>query len=82
MPLNRTTGYEWRLAESPSSEILRSDGSRYDAPAAGIPGQGGSEAWAFYALGKGRAGLMFEYVQPWDKSAGPARTQAFEVTVN
>jgi len=82
LPSNRTTGYEWRLANSPGTEILRSSGSTYNAPTGGIPGQGGTEVWSFQAVGKGNATLVLEYVQPWEKTAQPARTQRFAVTVD
>jgi inhibitor of cysteine peptidase len=82
LPSNRTTGYQWRLAHSPSTKILRSTGSTYNAPVGGIPGQGGTEVWSFQAIGKGSATLVIEYVQPWEKSVQPARTQTFAVTVS
>ncbi|MBI3911843.1 MAG: protease inhibitor I42 family protein [Armatimonadetes bacterium] len=80
LPSNRTTGYQWRLATSPDKEILGSAGSTYNAPSNGIPGQGGTETWTFLAVGKGSATIVLEYVQPWDTSAQPARTQLFVVT--
>jgi predicted secreted protein len=82
LPSNRTTGYTWRLANSPSTEVLRSTGSIYNSPADGIPGQGGTEVWSFRAVGKGQATIMLEYVQPWEKNVEPAKTQTFEVTVS
>ncbi len=82
LPSNRTTGYQWRLANSPSTEILRSTGSTYDAPTEGIPGQGGTEVWSFHAVGKGTATIVLEYVRPWEQSAQPVRTQTFAVTVS
>jgi len=81
IPSNRTTGYQWRLANSPSTEILRSTGSTYNDPKSGIPGQGGAEVWTFEAVGKGQATIALEYVRPWEKDVQPAKTQTFEVTV-
>jgi predicted secreted protein len=81
IPSNHTTGYQWRLADSPSTEILRSTGSTYNAPNSGIPGQGGVEVWSFSAVGKGQATIVLEYVRPWEKDVQPIKTQTFEVTV-
>jgi len=82
IPSNHTTGYQWRMADSLSEETLRSSGSTYNDPANGIPGQGGTETWTFQAVGKGKATFKLEYVQPWEKSVPPARTQVFTVTVD
>jgi len=81
IPSNHTTGYQWRLANSPSTEILRSTGSVYNDPTSGRPGQGGDEVWTFEAVGKGQATIALEYVRPWEKDVQPAKAQTFEVTV-
>ena len=81
IPSNHTTGYEWQLANSLSTEILSSTGSAYNDPKSGIPGQGGMEVWSFKAVGKGQATIVLEYVRPWEKDVPPVKTQTFEVTV-
>lgn len=81
IPSNHTTGYQWRLATSPSAEILHSTGSVYKDPNSGIPGQGGVEVWTFGAVGKGQATIALEYVRPWEKDVKPAKVQTFEVIV-
>jgi inhibitor of cysteine peptidase len=78
---NRTTGYEWQLAQTPNASIVKFVKSDYIAPQGGRPGQGGEEVWTFQAVGKGTAQISMKYVRPWEKEAAPAKTQTYTVVV-
>ncbi|MFA5114988.1 MAG: protease inhibitor I42 family protein [Candidatus Omnitrophota bacterium] len=78
---NHTTGYQWQLVFSPDPNILELVSSEYRPVNSGRVGAGGKEVWTFKAVGKGKAGLIFNYVRPWEKDAKPAETVDFLITV-
>jgi len=78
---NRTTGYQWDLAEPLDGRILKLANSEYKAPDSTRLGAPGEEVWTFQAVGKGRTKIAMKYARPWEKNAAPARTAVFDVTV-
>jgi inhibitor of cysteine peptidase len=82
LPANHTTGYQWRLAGSPSKKVLRSSGSTYIQTASGLVGSGGSEKWSFESVGKGKTTFKLEYIRPWEKGVPPIKSQTFVVTAS
>lgn len=78
---NRTTGYQWQLAESPDESIVRLVGTEYVRSETKLAGAGGEEAWTFKAVGKGKASILMKYVRPWEKNAVPAKSLVFAVHV-
>jgi len=80
---NRTTGYRWQLADDPAP-ILASEAEVTYEPldtAGGRLGAGGTDVWRFRAAAAGRTELVFEYWRPWERSATPADSVRFPITV-
>lgn len=76
---NRTTGYEWQLAESPDETLVRFIGNRYEVPDTKLIGAGGREVWTFRAVGKGRTEIRLKYVRPWEMGVPPVKAVVFHV---
>ncbi len=78
---NRTTGYQWQLAEIPDENVVQLIGNRFDAPDTRLIGAGGKEVWTFKAVGKGRAEIRLKYVRLWEKDVPPVKEAVFTVVV-
>jgi inhibitor of cysteine peptidase len=78
---NRTTGYQWELAEPLNESILKLVGSEYEAPEGGRVGQGGRELWTFDAVGTGKTTISLKYIRPWEKGVPPVKSKVYSVTV-
>jgi len=79
---NRTTGYQWQLAEPLDGAIVTLVGTEYATPEARLPGAAGREIWTFQAVGQGKTMISLEYVRPWEKDVPPAKTADFLVVVD
>jgi len=78
---NHTTGYSWRLAQTPDPAILKQAGEKYEEDNSGGVGAGGVETWTFQAMAKGTVTLVFEYARPFEKNVPPAKTSKFKITI-
>ena len=78
---NHTTGYRWELASTMDKSIVELVGSVYEASDTQKVGSGGREVWTFLAKSPGKTKVSFQYVRPWEKQAGPAKTTSFEIIV-
>ena len=78
---NRTTGYQWRPAEPFDERVIRAVRSEYTPFDMSMIGSGGEESWTFYAVGKGDAEVVMEYVRPWEKGQPPLKTATIKVSV-
>ena len=78
---NRTTGYQWQLAERLDNSVLKAESSEYIVPEKKLIGAGGKERWVFKAVGKGKTTASFEYLRPWEKDVKPARVSKFTIIV-
>jgi predicted secreted protein len=78
---NHTTGYSWRLAQTPDPAILKQLGEKYEEDNSGGVGVGGVETWTFQAMAKGATTLVFEYARPFEKNVPPAKTSKFKITI-
>ena len=78
---NRTTGYQWQLAEPPDEGIVKLVGTRYVEPKTKLAGAGGEEAWSFKAVSKGKALIAMKYVRPWEKNTAPTKSTVVVVQV-
>jgi inhibitor of cysteine peptidase len=78
---NRTTGYQWQLAEPLDKNILKLAGIEYKAPKTDLIGAGGKDLVTLKAVGKGKAQVNLRYVRPWEKDAAPAKKVTFSVEV-
>jgi predicted secreted protein len=79
---NRSTGYQWVLADSGGPGPVKSAGSRYVVPP-GLrdrDGAGGAEWWTFQALRPGEGTISLIHVRPWENTAPPDTTR-FRVIV-
>ncbi|MBA3438834.1 MAG: protease inhibitor I42 family protein [Pyrinomonadaceae bacterium] len=71
---NRTTGYQWQLAEPPDEAIVKLVGTKYVEPKTKLTGTGGEEVWSFKAVGKGKALITMKYqargrrTLPWQRA--------------
>ncbi|HEX6750604.1 MAG TPA: protease inhibitor I42 family protein [Longimicrobium sp.] len=77
---NATTGYQWRLADSPDARVITFVGKLYvpDPNPQRMVGVGGVERWAFAAVAPGMAEIALEYARP---GGPPATEQRFYVLV-
>jgi inhibitor of cysteine peptidase len=80
---NATTGYQWGISGSLNSAVVKKVSSTYVASPnpKGMTGVGGVEKWKFQAVGKGTGTIVLVYRQPFDKTAKPAQTATFTITV-
>ena len=78
---NRTTGYQWQLAERLDSSVLQAESSEYILPEKKLIGAGGKEKWTFKTVGKGKTTASFEYLRSWEKDVNPARVSKFTIIV-
>jgi predicted secreted protein len=78
---NHTTGYRWEIASSPDIKTVELVGSEYKASDTQKVGSGGREVWTYLAKNPGKTKVVFKYVRPWEKGAGPAKTSSFEIIV-
>ena len=78
---NRTTGYQWELAEPLNAAVVKLANSEYKAPDTTRVGAGGREVWTFQAVGKGKTQIVLKYVRRWEKNVPPAKTETFVVNV-
>jgi predicted secreted protein len=78
---NKTTGYEWQLAEPLDKDILLFVNSKYITNESNLIGSGGKEIWIFKALKAGKAAISFRYVRPWEKNIPPAKEETFSVII-
>jgi len=78
---NITTGYQWQLTKAVDKGFLRLTGLRYVTKKTDLVGAGGKEEWTFKAVKPGTAIISFQYVQPWEKKAAPAKVKNFIVII-
>ncbi len=78
---NKTTGYEWQLAEPLDNNMLRFVSSKYATGDSDLVGAGGKEEWTFMALKPGRTTVSLKYVRPWEKETPPAKKIIFVVVI-
>lgn len=78
---NRTTGYEWQIAESLHKDMLQLAGSEYIRDKTSLVGAGGKEVWTFKALKAGEAAISFKYVRPWERDIFPVKQEVFVIIV-
>jgi inhibitor of cysteine peptidase len=77
-----STGYTWLLSTGYDHKVCVFKGVTWATSTNAVPGSPQIEVWRFAAVGKGSTKLTFNYVQPWDKSAKPAKSVTFTVNVN
>jgi inhibitor of cysteine peptidase len=78
---NKTTGFEWQLANPVDKNILEFLGSQYLSNSDRLVGAGGKEVWTFRAIRAGKTTISFKYVRPWEKDVPPAKEETFIVIV-
>lgn len=78
---NRTTGYEWQLANPLNTGVVDLIRSEYVAQPTAVVGSGGTEIWSFRAIGEGDTKIDFKYVRPWEKDNEPAQKISFNVKI-
>lgn len=78
---NRTTGYRWVLTQEPDGRVVRHMGTEYRPADSRRMGAGGSEIWAFTAVGKGNAVISMQYLRPWENGTPAIRRTDFSVHV-
>jgi predicted secreted protein len=76
---NRTTGYEWIVAEQPDGVTLQS--SDYLVPGTSLVGAGGVDVFVFEATATGSGTLRLDYVRSFDDPPVPADTVEYDLTV-
>ena len=77
-----STGYKWLLSSGYDHKVAVFAGVTFSKPETTAEGAPQTERWRFETVGKGTTKLTFNYVQPWDKNAKPAKTLSFTVNVN
>jgi inhibitor of cysteine peptidase len=77
-----STGYKWLLSSSYDHTVCVFEGVQFINVNSAQMGSASTEVWRFLTKGKGTTKLTFRYVQPFDKTATPAKTVTFTVNVN
>jgi len=77
-----STGFKWLLSSGYNHKVTVFEGVTFIKATGSQLGTAQTEVWRFLAVGKGTTKLTFSYVQPFDKTAPPAQTLVFTVTVN
>ncbi|HEY5527318.1 MAG TPA: protease inhibitor I42 family protein [Candidatus Anoxymicrobiaceae bacterium] len=75
-----STGFKWLLASSYNHKVCVFEGVTFLAASSQV-GAAQTEVWRFLATGAGTTKLVFNYVQPFDKTTPPAKTLTFTVNV-
>jgi inhibitor of cysteine peptidase len=78
---NPTTGFRWMLATQPDPKVVKLLSQNYKPSEPKRMGSGGTETWAFQAVGPGRVKINLVYLRPWEKNKPPARSRLVEVEV-
>ncbi len=78
---NVTTGYEWQVDGILDNNKLELINHFYAPPQKIIPGRGGKEIYEFIPVSKGKTGIRFKYIRPWEKSSVPANKIKFNVII-
>lgn len=78
---NRTTGYQWQLAQPLDTSIVTLVSSTYQPSNAGTAGAGGREVLTFQSVARGATTVDLEYVRPWEKDVPAGKISTFRVTV-
>ncbi|HKD19219.1 MAG TPA: protease inhibitor I42 family protein [Thermoanaerobaculia bacterium] len=73
LPSTPSTGYSWVIAGNAPSVLRPTGDPKYDPPAKGSPGAGGTQTFEFRVVGGGGAFLDLVYRRPFEKDAPPAR---------
>ena len=77
-----STGYTWLLSSGYDHKVCVFKGVSWATATNAAPGAPQTETWRFAAVGKGSTKLTLNYIQPWNRSAKPAKTVTFTVNVN
>lgn len=78
---NRTTGYQWQLANSLDSNFITVVGLRYIPPESKLMGAPGKDEWTFKAFKPGKVKITFHYVRPWEKNKPAAKVKVFDIII-
>lgn len=78
---NKSTGYEWQLAEPIDTNMIEFVESKYEASDTNSMGSSGKEKWTFKASGAGETKVSFKYLRPWEKDVSPAKEAVFNVII-
>lgn len=79
---NPSTGYSWEPTSPPDQAVVRIVSDTYVAPAAQVPGAGGTQEIRIVGVAAGTARLTFGYRRPWETGVAPTKTATFDVTVS
>jgi len=78
---NRTTGFSWSIAKSDKEIIKQMGDVKYERPAKGAIGAGGTDVITFTAEKAGTSEVELAYKRPFEKDTPPAKTFKLTVTV-
>lgn len=76
-----STGFKWLLNSGYNHTVCVFEGVTFINSTSSAVGAASTEVWKFKALAKGTTYLTFNYVQPFDTTAKPAKTVTFTVNV-
>lgn len=79
LPLDRSTGYGWRLVQQPNPQVARVLRAEYLPPPPGR--QRGLDVWRCEAVGRGRTRIIWHYLPRGDTNYPPGRVFVSEVEV-
>ena len=79
---NPSTGYQWMLADSLDSGLLRLAGRTYVPQQPVMPGSGGHERFTFVGVAAGETTIHMRYARPWEPPTSAARRAAFRVHIH
>ncbi|MEI6832327.1 MAG: protease inhibitor I42 family protein, partial [Candidatus Omnitrophota bacterium] len=64
---NKTTGYEWQLANPLDESMVQLISSEYLTRKTKLLGVGGKQVWVLKALKTGKMTISFKYIRPREK---------------
>lgn len=81
LPVNRSTGYSWRVYGQFPSLLKPYGGPQYQKSAHAKQGQGARQVFRFGAGAVGITTLRMAYARSWQKNAKPEKVYAFTLHV-
>ncbi len=79
---NKTTGYQWQLAQPLSNSIIELLCDEYQVSKTGLIGAGGKEIWTFKSISSGETIISMKYIRPWEKDVPPVGNVQFRIIVH
>jgi predicted secreted protein len=81
LPSTPGTGYAWQVTRIDEDHLKMLGKATYEAPATPSLGSSGYQVFRFLLQKPGSAGVVLDYVRPWEKGPKPVRRFHLEVSI-